>query len=255
MTAAPGSDVQERRLYVSWRDPNGSIHPIGILVRRPAPQGDHYTFAYLKLAERLDEFTPLPGFPDLHRRYDSEVLFPVFANRAMPRTRPEFDALAARVELSGDADPFEVMARSGGRRATDRIEVFSGPAHTRDGRASTLFFVRGIRHVSGAEEAVGGLVPGDRLVLVDDPANEYNPRAVLLRVSDGRQVGWVPDYLVEHIHELRDLNHAEPSVTVEHVNDESAPPHLRLLCRLDAPWPSGYEPFSDARFQPLASLG
>lgn len=247
--------VDERRLYVSWRAPHGSIYPIGMLIRRRVHGQDRYIFAYLKLAEQLDDFAPLPGLPDLHRRYDSEGLFPVFANRVMPRSRPDFDLLAGRVDLAGYVDPFEVMARSGGRRATDRIEVFSGPVRTADDRASSLFFVRGIRHLPGAAEVVSALAVGDQLVLVDDANNRYNPRAVLLRATDGRQVGWVPDYLVEHVHELRDLNQAEPRVTVEHVNDEMAPPHLRLLCRLDAPWPPGYEPFSEARFQPLVPLG
>lgn len=248
--------TQERRLFVSWRDPDvGAIYPVGCLVRRIGPEGERYSFSYLKMAERLEGFEPLPGLPILHDRYDSDRLFPVFANRVMPRSRPDFDLLASRLDLRGDADPFEVLARSGGRRATDRIEVFAGPERNANGESTVLFFVRGIRHVPGAADAVADLSAGDRLVLVDDPDNDNNPRALLLRVSDGRQVGWVPDYLVEHAHELRELNHEDPVVVVEHVNDATVAPHLRLLCRLVAPWPQGYVPFSDARFEPLADLG
>lgn len=90
--------------------------------------------------------------------------------------------------------------------------------------------------------------------LVDDPDNEYNPRAVLLHISDGRQVGWVPDYLVQHVHELRQLNGTDPIVVVEHVNDTTVTPHMRLVCRLQAPWPHGYVPFSGPEFQPLIDL-
>ena len=253
MTRANG--LHERRLYVSWRDPVGSIHPVGLLVRRCNAGRERFLFAYLKLAELLPAFRPLPGLPDLHRSYESMVLFPVFANRIMPRSRPDFDLLAQRVDMpGGDADPFEVMARSGGLRHTDRIEVFSGPVHTPDDRSTCLFFARGIRHIHGAASAVDGLVAGDHLVLSADPDNAFNPRAMLLRVSDGKSVGFVPDYLLEHIDELRDLNGVEPRVTVEHVNDARTAPHLRLLCRLDAPWPTGYEPFADARFKPLAAL-
>lgn len=254
MSVHDHADVRERTLYVSWRTPEGSIHPIGLLRRRCECEGDHYSFRYLKLAERLPDFEPLPGLPDLHARYESTTLFPVFANRVMPRRRPEFDLLARRADLGSHADPFEVMARTGGRRATDRIEVFSPPQVSAEGRISSLFFVRGIRHIPGASEAADDLRPGDRLVLVDDPSNAYNPRAVLLRVNDGRTVGYVPDYLVDHVHELRQLNGRDPAVTVEHVNDATAAPHLRVLCRLDAPWPEGYRPFSDARFQPLVPL-
>lgn len=247
--------VQERALFVSWRDPKlGSIHPIGRLVRRVGPDGEMYSFAYLKLAERLEGFEPLPGLPDLHRRYDKDRLFPVFANRIMPRSRPDYDLLAAHVDLRGDADPFEVLARTGGRRATDRIEVFAGPEHTGEGDSCVLFFARGIRHVAGAAEALSTLQPGDGLALVDDPQNPHNPRAVLLRISDGRQVGWVPDYLVDHVHELRQLNGFDPVVAVEHVNDATAAPHMRLLCRLSAPWPDRYVPFSGPDFQTLVDL-
>jgi hypothetical protein len=247
--------TQERTLFVSWRDPaSGSIHPVGRLIRRFGPMGEHFSFAYLKLAEHLDGFEPLPGLPDLHTRYDDDQLFPVFSNRLMPRTRPEFDVLAARVDLSGDADPFEVLARSGGRRATDRIEVFMAPERTQSGDSSVLFFARGLRHVPGALEVVADLQPGDSLVLADDPSNAHNARAVLLRVSDGQQLGWVPDYLVEHVHDLRQLNRAEPAALVEHVNDASVPSHMRLLCRLEAPWPNGYVPFSDGVFQTLVDL-
>lgn len=245
---------QERSLFVSWRDPIGSIHPIGLLVRRSGPEGERYSFAYLKMAEKLPELEPLPGLPDLHRRYDNEHLFPVFANRVMPRSRPDYDLLASRVDLSGDADPFEVLARTGGRRATDRIEVFAGPRRTEDDQSCALFFVRGIRHVEGAVEAVATLQRGDQLRLVDDPDNRFNDRALIIRISDGRQVGWVPDYLVDHVHELRDRNRKDPIVEVEHVNDETVAPHMRLLCRLQAPWPTDYVPFSGSDFEPLVDL-
>ncbi|MGQ0743435.1 MAG: hypothetical protein ACT4OS_03670 [Acidimicrobiales bacterium] len=247
-------DRQERSLFVSWRDPVGSIHPIGRLIRRKGPDGEHYSFAYLKLAERLQGFEPLPGLINLHERYDNDRLFPVFANRVMPRSRPDYDLLASRVDLSGDADPFEVLARTGGRRATDRIEVFAGPERTPDGESCVLFFARGIRHVPGAADAVAALRPGDLLTLADDAQNEHNPRAVLLRISDRRQIGWIPDYLVDHVHELQELNGANPVVAVEHVNDESVATHMRLLCRLHAPWPARYVPFSGPDFQTLADL-
>lgn len=246
---------QERSLFVSWRDPgSGSIHPIGRLVRRVSPGGERYSFAYLKLAETLDGFVPLPGLPDLSRRYDSEWLFPTFANRMMPRSRPDYDLLASRVDLGGDADPFEVLARTGGRRATDRIEVFAAPEQTEPGVGTVLFFARGLRHVEGALEAVAELAEGDALELTDDLSNRHNQLAVVLRVPDGLQLGWVPDYLVDHVHDLRELNGSDPVVVVEHVNDATAAPHMRLLCRLSAPWPIGYQPFSGPAFQPLADL-
>ncbi len=85
----------------------------------------------------------------------------------------------------------------------------------------------------------------------DEPDNSVNPRAILLNTRTGARVGYVPDCLVEMIHELRDLD-AEVEVTAEHVNPDTAPPHMRLLCRLAAPWPDGYEPLSGPEYQPIA---
>lgn len=252
MTAAVNS---QRRLFVAWRNPESrQIIPVGLLVQRRDGDATAYSFAYLKLAETLDGFRPLPGLSDLHRRYDSTALFPVFANRLMPRDRADYPDYLARLDLDVDTDPFEVLERSNGTRATDRIEVFAEPRHTDDGMATSLFFVRGIRHLDGAPEAVERLSEGQALTIVDDPTNEVNHLALRLAGDDQEQIGWVPDYLVEHFHDLRDLNGADPIVTVEHVNGPAVAPHMRVLCRVTAPWPDGYEPFSSIEFQPIVTL-
>lgn len=240
-----------RRLYVTWRHPTGSIIPVGLLTQRADGDGISYQFVYLKVAEQQEAFQPLPGFPDLYRRYESSRLFPVFANRQMPRERPDYDAFVQQLDLDAEADPFEVLARSEGRRATDRIEVFAAPTRDDAGRLVSLFFARGVRHVEGAAEAIDSLQVGDELALVADPGNEFNPRAMLLNTRTGRAVGYAPDYLVDTIHELRERDSSSVHVTVEHVNSRDAAPHMRLLCRVTAPWPDGFEPLSGPDFQPL----
>lgn len=245
----------ERRLFVSWRDPaTGSIHPVGLLVRRLVGSEEDFTFAYLKAAEQLQGFRPLPGLPDLHERYQSDHLFPVFANRLMPRTRPDYDALAARVDLPGEAGPFEILERSGGRRVADRLEMFAPPERTGDDQYSVLFFVRGVRYLEGASAAIDRLAEGDVLRLEDDAENPVNARAVLVLEHEGQRLGWIPDYLLDHLHALRDLNGGDPRVEVVHVNDEASGPHLRLMCRLIGAAPAGYEPFSEIAFQPIVGL-
>jgi hypothetical protein len=245
----------ERHLYVSWRDPeSGSIRPVGCLIRRVQPDGEDFRFVYLKAAETLDGFRPLPGLPDLHEIYQSRQLFPVFANRLMPRSRPDYDALATRVDLSSEADPFELLERTGGRRVADRLEMFAPPEQTADGQSSALFFVRGVRYQDGASEAIDRLERGDLLDLEEDLENPVNPRAMLVLEHQGQRLGWIPDYLLDHLHALRDLNGSDPRVEVVHVNDEASGPHLRLLCRLIAPMPEGYEPFSEPEFQPIVAI-
>ena len=246
------SENGERRLYATWRNPDGLIRPVGALTRRGTGRGASYRFAYLKAAEQFDGFNCLPGLPDLHRPYESEWLFPVFRNRLMPRSRPDYGDFVSELGLEPDTDPFEVLIRSEGWRATDRIEVFAYPERTPEGDLNTRFFARGVRHVEGAASDVGDLQVGDQLELVDEPDNPVNRRAVLVHTRTGRSVGYVPDCLVETIHELRDLD-APVEVTAEHVNPDTSPPHMRLLCRLRAPWPDGYEPLSGPEYQPIAA--
>lgn len=244
----------ERSVYVTWRHPEGPIHPVGLLSRHDSDGSESYRFVYLKRSESLDGFPGLPGLPDLHLPYKSKDLFPVFRNRQMSRRRPDYKRYVKKLNLEVDSDPFEVMARSGGRKSTDRIEVFAPPTRTTDGNLTTLFFVRGIRHREGAMEAVGGLQPGGLLELKDEPDNKYNPRAILVRTPEGKDAGWVPDYLVETVHDLRSLAGAETvSVAVEHINPPDVAPSMRLICRLTAPWPDRYEPFSAPDFQPIVS--
>lgn len=243
----------ERHLYVAWRRPDALIVPVGRLTQQSGPDGSTvFRFAYLKGAERNEEFPGLPGLVDLHHVHESTALFPVFANRLMPRDRADYGSYVEQLDLSVEADPFEVLGRSEGVRATDRIEVFPGAEVTPDGRLCTLFFARGIRHLEGASEAVESLQVGDELVLVPEPTNPVNSRAMLLNTRTGAGVGWTPDYLLDLLHELEDLNSEAPTITVEHVNPASVAPHLRLLCRVAARWPAGYEPFTGPDFQPLA---
>ena len=246
----------DRRLYATRRHPKGLIHPVGILTRRVSdePGGKvSFRFVYLKSAEQVDGFRHLPGLPDLHAVYESEHLFPVFRNRQMPRRRPDYEDYVRELDLDVTSDPFEVLARSEGRRATDRIEVFAYPERTPEGDIKALFFTRGIRHLPGAADAVSNVRPGDPLTLVDQPDNEVNPQAMLMSNRTDENVGWVPNYLVDMIHELRESFEVDVEITAEHVNPETTPPHMRLLCRLQAPWPDGYEPLSAPEFQPIVS--
>lgn len=242
----------ERHLFVAWRRPDGLIVPVGRLTRYLAAEGRRYRFVYLKVAERHEDFTPLPGLPHLYDVYDAGALFPVFANRLMPRDRPDYGLFVEQLDLSVEADPFEVLARSEGVRATDRVEVFPAPFRREESELSTLFFARGIRHLDGASEVVASVAEGDELTLEREPSNPVNDRAVLLNARTDQRVGWAPDYLLDLLYDLRDIHGQWPSITAEHVNGPSTPSHLRLLCRLTAPWPTGYEPFSGSEFQPLA---
>jgi len=59
-----------------------------------------------------------------------------------------------------------------------------------------------------------------------------NADALLLNSGTGERVGWIPDYLLDTVHEYR--NRGPVSVYVERANGPDVPAHVRLLCRLEA---------------------
>lgn len=109
-----------------------------------------------------------------------------------------------------------------------------------DGTTRCRFLVHGVRHVTGG--TLPNLTQGQPLRLHDDPTNPYNVDAVQVCDTGGNPLGYVPDLLLEHLAEMRAT--ALVKATVEHVNGPEAPPHLRLLVRLEGRVPPEYEPMS-----------
>jgi hypothetical protein len=249
--ASPRLDVADygtgarRRLLVAWQHPVTREYDLVGRLDLPAAPEEPYQFGYFHRAASVPGFRPFVELPDLDHSYESMDLFPLFDNRMTPRSRPDYAALAASVGLSGDADPFEVLARTGGRRATDTIEVVPEPhIDAVTGRLDVEFLVHGVRH-QRADEALASLEPGDRLRLLWDVQNPLD--ALALAVADSRtcNLGWVPRYLSPLVHRSAE-GFSWEQVTVEtvHVGDPAGPPHLRLLCRLSADWQSGEELFN-----------
>src|SRR5947209_6759948 len=117
-----------QKLFLAWRDPEtGSWYPVGRLQNL----GDRYEFVYTRgalRAQRAAGFCPFPGFPDIGSAYESEELFPLFANRLLARGRAEYADFIEWMSVSeSEADPVVLLARSGGQRATDTLEVFPCP--------------------------------------------------------------------------------------------------------------------------------
>lgn len=243
-----------QRLFVAWQDPETrAITPVGCLTRRQGSDGDTFEFHYLRRARQLPQFRPFVGFPSLYESYESASLFPFFENRIMPRTRDDYGEYVGMLGLSVDADPFEILARSEGRRATDTIEVFPEP-NLDNGSVTCRFLVHGVRHIARAHDAIEDLSIGEALYVLPDPLNEFDDQAVLLRTGDYRLVGYVPAYLTSLIHRpLNAYGLDAIRVNVAHIGDRSGPSHLRLLCTLAVRWPDDVPPLADADFQPLSS--
>lgn len=225
--------------------------PVAELVVTRAQEGERFEFGYLEgIRAALDHgFQPFLAFPLIERRYASATMFPFFQNRVLPTTRPDYLDYVVALGLDREsANMVELLGRSEGRRHTDRIEtVLAAQRDLASGGYVTRFLLRGVRHVEGAEDKIRELKRGDVLTATLEPTNPKNPRARQLRAG-GEVIGWVPNYLLGDLDAL-DSAEAGATFTVERVNPPPHPNHHRVLVKLDARWPEGFEPFSAAPFE------
>ena len=240
-----------KTLYVAWQNPDRSWLPVGKLTF----DGEEYQFSYTKGAGKSANFIPFRLMSNFNTVYKSTDLFPLFANRLMSESRPEYrdfvDWLALR---QNEADPIALLGRSEGVRGTDSITVFPHPEKDEKGEFRLHFFSHGIRYFGDqAVQRVNTLNPADPLYLMTDPQNQYDRWAIALRTDDpATVVGYCPRYLTQDFHVVLNLGESTTRVSVERVN-LNAPIQFRLLCSLSAKWPNGFEPCSSELYQPIAS--
>lgn len=229
---------------------SGHWGPVGRLDRDRAG----YRFVYLKGAWVLPGFVPFAGMPELEEVYESDELFPLFANRLLARSRPEFDAYLSWSGFARGArpDPIAILGVTSGRRATDQVEVFPCPAKDEAGRYECDFFVHGMRWIPpSALDCASELKAGDQLTLRADHENPKDPHAQAVLVTEsGERIGYVPRYLCTDVIALRDQFRAELSVTVRRLNAD-APLQQRVLCRVSALWPDGFQPCGGIEYQTI----
>ena len=104
-----------------------------------------------------------------------------------------------------------------------------------------------------AKERISELKEGDQLYLMPDLFNQVDPHAVALRTGDeGRfLIGYVPRYLANDLWTLFGKCDREHIQVIVHRINRDAPMQQRLLCRMHACWPAGFEPCSDESFDPI----
>ncbi|WP_131721597.1 HIRAN domain-containing protein [Xanthomonas sp. NCPPB 1128] len=207
-----------------------------------------YRFVYTKGAWDVPGFGGFARMQVLGQEYRSTEIFPILKNRTLPRSRPEYESYISWLGLSvKEHDELDELARSGGLRATDQIELIPSPEKRPDGTFEAYFFVRGISHIPSAMGV--DIKAGDRLFVMKDFQNERDPAALLLRTDDPVSlVGYAPRYYSHDLSRLAGECHAgDFCVTVERVNI-GAPAAYRVLCKVTAPWPEGFEFFSSHVF-------
>lgn len=234
-------------------DPSkGGWSPIGRL------QFDNgtYRFVYTRGARTAHGFTPFSGMETLDEIYESNELFPIFANRLMPKSRPEYEAFLrwSGFDAAHPPDPIAVLGVTEGIRRTDMIELFPCPIPDEQGCYLNKFFLHGLRYMPEAAKArVLDLQPDEQLYPLLDFCNPADPNAVALRTVNGDRVmlGYIPRYLAHDAWNLFHECHPDFIKVFVHRVNRDAPLQQRLLCRMHACWPEGFQPCGGEEFQPI----
>ena len=249
------------QLFVAWQNPkNHSYFPVARLQHLDDAGEEHYEFTYIKGASEAAEqgFEPFLTFPQLGETYRSKDLFSFFTNRVLLPSRSDYEEFVLSLGLTAeDLSPIQILARSGGRRATDSIEVFAPPLRDsvagRNHLASYFFLAHGVRHMKDcAQRFAETLKHGDRLFIMHDLQNPADRDALTLRTEDYCCVGFLPRYLLPDFWELVRTDVAI-EVTVEKLNPPPAPIQQRILCKLQAVPEEDFQPCSSDVYKPYVT--
>jgi hypothetical protein len=245
-------------LYVAWHadEPEGGRWgPVGRLEHI----GGGFRFVYTRGARTLPGFVPFTGMPNLEEIYESDELFPLFANRLLAKSRPEYEAYLTWGGFDPDnpPDPLMILAVTEGQRQTDSVEVFPCPQPDANGCYINKFFVHGVRWMTPeSQQRILKLHQQEVLRLRREDTNLYDAKAVAVWTDEGQgsvKIGYVPRYLAREVrHVLDNCVPENIQLVVERIN-ESAPMRQRLLCRMNSCWPPGLRPCDGEEFQPIVS--
>jgi len=239
-----------KSLILTWQNSETrSWFPVGRLDH----SSEGYFFRYTQGANEAKEqgFKPFSRMEKMNVKYQSDNLFPLFSNRTMPKSRPEFLEYSEWFGLDADCSTLDWLAKSGGKKATDSLGVFLIPKE-RKGKFEMSFFLHGIRYLNESVlDEINSLKSGDKLFLMKDFQNPYDKYALAVRRNGPKAlIGYCPRYYTKCFLDL--LGGNEPSVilSVSKVNSK-APYDYKLLCKLEASWKDIFEPFSEGDFKPL----
>ncbi len=245
-------------LFLAWQDTvkSRSWYAIGRL--DADSKKNKYQFSYIhgaKKAQKEVGMRPLESFPDLHKKYESDKLFPLFQNRILSSSREEFEEYIKWLGLNpATADPLEILAISEGRRLTDNLEVFPLIRREQDGSFHCLFFLHGWHHICDcAHKKIENLAAGQPLRVSIELNNPVTGLAVQLSTPDYHMVGWSPRYLVIDLVRLINKGYQNIQAKVIKINPDPAPTQQRILVEISGKCPADFQPMSSEDFQDIDS--
>jgi len=229
--------------------------PIGRLDGKPEQSWFRFVYTRGMLAAQVTVgLQPLVAFPQLDEVYESCELFPLFQNRLISPKREDYAEYLDRLDLSSEhADPFEILAISGGSKQTDNLEVFP-ELHTRlDGTFSCRFFLHGWDHLNVmSQDRLQHLEPDEPLhVLVELSHSLTSPTVRLHTMDDSLMLGWAPRYLARGVARSVSSGLGHFQARVVQLNQPPSPRSQRVLVELEGAFPAGFEPMNSEEFRYL----
>lgn len=239
-----------KRLLLFWQNPvSRRWFTVGLLTEEDGLFSFKYSHSAKELAKK-GEFEPFGVMRKLSQTYTAEELFPMFKNRLLEKSRPEYPDYLNWLGLDrATTTDMAELSRSGGVRATDKLQMFPYP-EPKDGKYIVEFFVHGMRHVpSEKANRIEALKEGDPLFLLKDIQNKVDPLALVIRTDDPPEIiGYCPSFFAKDFNDLLDCQSPHlVSLSVFKINLD-APLQLRLMCRLEAPWVQSFSTFADQEF-------
>lgn len=236
-------------LYIAWQDPQTRFwHTVGRLTK----EQDAYCFVYTQGAKTSPRFNYLGRMLDLKKRYYSRELFPLFANRILNKSRAEYPDYVRWLALNYEIkqEPMQLLARSGGKRATDELCVYPYPEHNEQGQYVLYFLSHGLRYLDPETlHRIENLQEGECLTLRHEN-NNHDEFALLVETQhEPIKVGYCPRYLNRDLKIILDNTGIE--LSVERLNHD-APLQFRLLCKAVFNLPVGFDVFTGGEYQVLA---
>lgn len=236
-----------KTVFILWQDKTHAGRMWHAVAKLAQTESGTYLLNYTEGAKN-PRFQPFPRMTDKLKRYESIELFGFLKNRIPPASRPEHEALFDWCNLSSESSYLDLLAISGGEKATDNYRVISVPENQNEKYLNT-FFVSGIRYLTKEQKSKIELLKENETIEYKlEDLNQNDPKAVLLFEKQYEStVGYYPRYLTDDLRKLHSL-HSSITIKVVKVNLD-APEQFRLLCATEARWPKYFKSCNHLEFQ------
>ncbi|UYM15291.1 HIRAN domain-containing protein [Endozoicomonas euniceicola] len=237
---------QLNSVFLAWQDPKErSWHTVGKLTQN----NQLFEFHYTRGALTSEAFIPFTGMNDLQATYQSDSLFPLFANRVLSERRPEYKKLLSWLGLADEKQsPIVILSKTGGIKSTDNLQVFPEGVSSPEKGFEIDFFAHGLLYITdSARSLIKSLKVGDKLLLMEDVQNEHGGLVMAVRTSDTPEIiGYCPRFLADRLSDAMDAG-AELDLSIARVN-ANAPLYYQLMCNLKTGAIPAGTPFKNDEF-------